>query len=159
MAGARPFILSLVMVTLASLLIIGFVFNFITVTNPTSEIFDAKYDLNDTVATMQTSLSSFEDVTAGVKDTFENSNPTPLDYVFLIFLGAFTIPKALFVFVVSGTNALAGVFYNILWGSIGSVYPSLAPILAVISGLIVAGIYLTGIFLLISVIRSGNSER
>lgn len=159
MAGSRPFILSLIMAILGIFLILGFVFTFITINNPSSDIFDEEYGLNDSITTMQASMDSFVNITNTAKATFDKAKPSPLDYVFLIFYEAFEIPKALFVFIFGGITSLQGIYFNILQGSVGALWPASAGVLAMVSVIITAGLILTGIFLLIRTIRSGESER
>ena len=158
-AGARPFILSLMLVVLGGFLIVSFVFNFIKTTNPTSDIFNEQYGLNDSANRLQNSLNNFTEVTNNVQERFEKSNPTPLDYVFLIFEGAFWIPWTVFQFVVSGILALAAILTSMFGGSIGILYPGASNIIGQLILLLIAGVILTGIFLLIKAIRGGETER
>jgi VIT1/CCC1 family predicted Fe2+/Mn2+ transporter len=160
MAGLRPWILSLVMVILGSFCIMAFAFSFIQQTNPSSDIFNLQYGLNKSINNMQTSLDSFTTTSDSVKKILEDANPSPLDYVFLIFLGAFQIPKAFLFFIVGGVNSLVSVIVSLIGGFTGIVPGSLLEgTLVMIGSVLIDAMIVTAIFLIIKAIRSGESER
>jgi hypothetical protein len=138
------------------------VFNFVHVTNPTSDIFLPEYNLSSSATTMQNSLDNFTAVTENIKTQFIESKPSPLDYIFLIFQGAFWIPYTLLQFIVSGINTLAIVMFTMLGGSagkLGFVLDTGSNLIDSLIALLISGIILTGIFLIIKLIRGGESER
>jgi hypothetical protein len=161
MTGARPFIISLMVVILGGFLITAFAYNFIKVTNPTSDIFNEEYKLNSSATRMQGSLNNFNEITNKVEGIFNDSDASPTDYIFLTFYGAFEIPKTIFSFIGNGIVSITEVLFNMLGGSIGTLFPDMerSNLMALLIGVLISGVILTGIFLLIKSIRSGESER
>ena len=163
-AGIRPWVLSLVFVILGSFFILAFAFNFISHTNPDSEIFDAKYGLNTSMTTLQGNLDDFGDVANDVKSKLADSSPSLTDYIFLIFAGAFYIPWTFLSFAFNSIGLLIGIIFNTMGGIVGLVgfgvfSETFQGIMAVVLGVIFSGLLVTIVFLIVKAIRSGESER
>ena len=157
-AGARPFILSLLVATVIIFLIILFIQGFVAIKNPTSDIFVTSNGINSSMYGLANSLDEFTQVSDTIKTTFNGSQPSPLDYVFLIFVEAFTIPKATFSFIISSIQSIGVFTYNTLFIGAGYLYPNSIEILNLLLALLVSGVIFTAIFLLIKAIRGGESE-
>jgi len=160
MAGFSPFIKSLAMVILAVFFIIGFATVFIQNTNPSSDVFESKYGFSSSAVLMNNTIQSYTSTVNTAKNVLNDSKPSALDYVFLIFLGAFSIPLSFLVFLVNGIYNLGAVIFGMALGSAGDgIFSGLSGIVVLVSGVVMTSLVVTVIFLIIKVIRSGESER
>ena len=115
--GLRPLVMSIVLVVLFSFFLLSFVTNVITTQNPNSEVLSAKYGLNESIQRMSGSVDQFSAVSENVRGQMGGADPSALDYIFLIFQGAFYIPKAFLDFVFLGINALTNSIFPALSGT------------------------------------------
>jgi len=152
-AGLSPYVKSILIVILFSFFIFGFAGNFIRSTNPTSEILGEKYGINETLESIDSSISNFTQTSENLRTQLSEGNPTALEYVFLIFQGAFYIPWALLGFVTSGASLLVSIAFPSLGGT------GLGSILVLVMNLVFASIILTIVLLIVKAIRTGESER
>jgi hypothetical protein len=106
MSGTKNVIIGLGGVVLFAFLIFGFFGGFIGETNPTSEVFGSRYGYNSSVQNLQSSIEEFNDVSEDIKIQLAESEPSAVDYLFLIFKGAFYIPIALLTFGYSAISTL-----------------------------------------------------
>jgi len=158
MAKLTTLVISLVMVILASFCIVTFAILYIGETNPTSPIFSPEYTLNSTATTMQNSLDDFTTTSNLIKTTLAESQPSPIQYVFLIFYGAFSIPWSLLSFTASGIYSIGAIIFDITLGSVGSTsFSSIGGILTLVSGVIIAGLIVVLVFSIIKSIRTGDA--
>lgn len=149
--------MSMVLVSVCLMVMLMFVISFTTIKNPTSEILSSKYGLNASKNNLDANLNSFSTVSDKAKTMFVDAQPKPLDYVFLIFLGAMLIPQEIFKFIVGGATTIINVLFGTL-GTLGNV-AGVGNLFIAMFGVIFAGIVLTGVLLFIKFIRSGDSER
>ncbi|MCK9544863.1 MAG: hypothetical protein M0R03_22850 [Novosphingobium sp.] len=155
-AGLRPFTMSIIMIILFSFFIFGFIGNFITATNPTSELLGEKYRLNQSLNSMQENLDDFSTFSESLRtgdETMGGANPTALEYVFLIFKGAFYVPFAFIGFIFTGTTGIVNTLFPIFAGT------GMGTLLTVVLDVIFAGIIVTIILLVVKMIRTGEGER
>jgi hypothetical protein len=149
--GLRPYVLSLVVVILFTFFIFGFVGSFISVRNPNSDIYDAKYKINQSISSLNSSLDSFQVLATDVKKQMGDANPSALDYLFLIFKGAFYIPYSFLAFGFIGIKLMVSVLFTSFGeGLLGIVMGT--TLLLILSGLII-----TLVFMIIRAIRSGDA--
>lgn len=151
--GLRPYVISLVLVVIASIFLLMFVGQFIQTKNPTSEILDHKYGLNQTISNLTTVSTQFSTLSGDVYNQMGDAEPSATDFLFLIFKGAFYIPLAFLAFVYGAIKVLVVIVFTSLGGTGGGFAVSL------ISSAIFSGIIITIVLLIISAIRTGNSER
>ena len=152
-AGLSPYVMSLLMVILFSFFIFSFAGNFIRSTNPASEILEDKYGINETLEIIDHSINNFTQSSENVRSQLSGGNPTALEYVFLIFQGAFYIPWALLGFVTNGASMLVSITFPNLGGT------GLGSLLVLIMNLIFSVIVITIVLLIVKAIRTGESER
>lgn len=151
--GLSPTVRGIVMVVLFSLFMISFVFQAIETKNPDSEIFDEKYGLNDSKNRMSGVIDDFTTTSDKVFTDLGKDKPTAVDYIFLIFKGAFYIPLAFLGFVFTGLTAITAVAFPVLAGT------GLGDIVSIAMGVIFSSIIVTIVLLIIKAIRTGESER
>jgi len=151
--GARPWFLSIVLVMLCSAALIFFVISFLYANNANAEVLDTKYGLNDSFNSLNSALSTVGTNATDVKDKLATSQPTPLEFVFLIFENAFYIPKTFLILSVSGINTLVNVFYAMIFGT------GMGAGLVLVMDILLAGIMITTVLLIIKSIRTGETER
>jgi hypothetical protein len=149
-AGLRVFFLSLIVVTVCIFLLLAFTLNFIGIRNPDSLILnDNQYGLNSSFNSLNNSLSGISDFANSVKNQTASSNPDPINYVFLIFRGAFEVPISILNFAFSSVVSLQNIIFNLAGaGTFGW-------ILLLVTNLIFAGLGFTLVFYVIRFIRSG----
>lgn len=155
-AGLRPFSLNIIMVILFIFFILGFSLTFINNQNPNSEILSSKYGLNSSMNKMETSLNEFKNLSSSLysdEQYLGAAQPSAVDYVFLIFKGAFYIPIAFAGLVFNGLTTITAVTFPALAGT------GLGNIVSIVIGIIFASLLVTIILLIVSAIRSGSSER
>ena len=157
MSGARPFIISILLVIVGTLMMLLFMQSFVAEKNPTSQVFSANSSITSSISNLEASANQFKDISKSVQYSFNDSKPSPIDYVFLIFVGAFEIPKATFTFIVDGISTIATTGSN-MGVAIGQEYPKGGGIINTLFMIAMAGLILTGVFLLIKAIRSGETE-
>lgn len=149
--GLRTWIVNLVLVILFTTFIISFSLGFILQRNPTSPVIDSR--INNSLTNLNNSINSFSDVAESVKIQLRESNPTALDYVFLMFKGAFYIPLSFLTLATSGVSALANVLF-IMFGA-----GLFGGIMVTSIGIIISTLTITVVLLIVKAIRTGESER
>lgn len=150
-AGLRPFVINLVLVVLFSVFILYFVFGFIAVTNPSSQII-AQSNLNNTMNNLNSSLSNFSDVATDVYTKMGSSQPSATDYLFLIFQGAFEIPKAFLGFAFGAILNIVNLMFVSFGGGL------LGGIMVLTIGVVSSILTITLVLYLIKTIRTGESD-
>jgi hypothetical protein len=163
--GLRPFVINLILLVLFSFFIIAFALGFISQTNPSSDVLTFHGGiLNNSYNSLNNQLNVFSTQTCtnasggnctdnSLFGKMAKSNPSPVDYLFLIFQGAFEIPKALLSFSFGGLITMENVIFLSLGGSgLG---------IGVVIGLniVITILVITLVLLIVSAIRGGSTER
>ena len=147
-SGLIPWTMSLLLTILFSTVIILFVVQLLETTNPTNPILEANH-LNETAQALLLPVNEFNTLRNDIESDMNDANPSPTEFVFLIFRAGFFIPKTLFKFITFGgfqlTEALFGFFTGGIYG--------------LIIGLVASSIVVRGVFYVIKAIRTGESER
>lgn len=151
--GLRPFVTTIVLISLFSFFIFAFAGNFIRSTNPDSEVLNSKYGLNSSIESLQSDLDSVSTLASTANQTLSGSSPSPIEYVYLIFNAAFDIPKSFLNFALNSIVTITNVLFPSLAGT------GLGTIISVVLGLIASVFTITVIFLIIKAIRTGETER
>jgi len=151
--GLRPFIMSIVLIVMFSFFIFTFVGLVLQEQNPGSEVLDGKYGLNDSLDSMESVLDDFELTSDSVYDQMGESEPTAVDFIFLIFKGAFYIPYTFLLFTFRGTTALTTAVFPTLGGT------GLGTLLSITLNIVLASIIVTVVLLIVKAARTGESER
>ncbi len=115
--GLRPLVMSIVLVVLFSFFIFTFVGLAIETQNPNSEVLNSKYGLNESKQRMDQVIENFTLTSDSVYDQMGESEPTAVDFIFLIFKGAFYIPYTFLIFVFVGISALTNTIISALSGT------------------------------------------
>lgn len=153
--GLRPFSIGIVMILLFSFFIFAFVGNFIQATNPSAPILiDSR--LTQSVINMQESISRLEPFSENLyrgDDTLGNPKPSAVEYIFLMFQGAFYIPLAFADFVYTGFKALINILLPTLSGT------TAGTLITITMMVIFSVITITIVLLIVKTIRTGESER
>lgn len=149
--GLQQWVTSLIAIILVSFLMLSFVLNFISIKNPSSNIFDSKYGLNNSLNSMNSRLFLFEGMTNNIKSTLSNSNAAISDYVFLIFKEAFYIPITILQFVGGSLADMSNLFNNMLSKQTG-----LSPMIITLISVLISGLIFITVVLVIRYIRTGQ---
>lgn len=148
--GLRRFVIGLLFAVVFSFVLILFVTQFLNQTNPSSELLGDKYKLNESMVSLNNSMTQFQTTVNQTQAILADSDTSKAGVVlFLIFQGAFQIPKAVLAFIGSGVTSLS----TFVFGAAGNQGP-----LALVFPLIIAGIVITGVFLIVKSIRTGETE-
>ena len=151
MTGFRPLIVGMILISVFIFSLLAFTTNYLTENNPDSAV------LNDTsisggMTRLNSNLNNFSEQTRLAYNETANAQPSATDYLFLIFKGAFSIPK-MFLGVAVTTINIIGEF------AFGSVLGASTQQAGLIVGAFTSIMVITIIFLIIKFIRSGESER
>lgn len=147
--GLKAFIISLMAVVICSLFMLIFIGNMISVQNPSSELLGPGYGLNTSIRTLNNTITQFANTSSFAKSELVGSNPSAVDYLFLIFKGAFYIPLAFLLFGVNGVIALGNM---LVLGLGGGTFGLIATIGI---GLITSSLIAILVFYIIKFIRTG----
>lgn len=150
-AGLSGWVISLVVIAFFSFCIFSFAYNFILNTNPSSNIVSNSY-MNNSMSSMNKTINSFTAVQTNVYNQMEKSQPSAVDYLFLIFQGAFYIPLAFLSFIFTG---IGSIMLMLFLGMNGTGFQSLAMGL----GIITSGVIIITVLLIIQGIRNGQTIR
>ena len=149
-SGLRPWMISLMLVILFSYVTLLFVIQFIQISNPTNPILtESQYRLNSSAKSLLEPLNNFNNLKNSLESQMADESPSATDYLFLVFKGAFYVPYTSLTFITFGGFAIIQVLFGFFTGGI----------FGMLIGLLLSGMIITGIFYIISAIRSGNSER
>jgi len=163
--GLRIMVINLILLVLFSFFIFAFAIGFITETNPSSDVLTFHGGvLNNSYNSLNNQLEVFSTQTCNnnsggtctsnsIFGQMANSNPSPVDYLFLIFKGAFEIPKMLLSFSFGGIITMENILFASLGGS-GLGYGIIIGLNIIVSILVI-----TLVLLIISAIRGGSTER
>lgn len=153
MAGLRNYVIGLLLVLLFAFFVLEFAGNFILATNPSSDIMtNPKYNMSGSLSKLNESISLFSSISEDARTQLKDADVSPVDYLFLIFKGAFQIPKLFLTFVMSGVSALSAVLFPQIGGTGGLIF-------SIILGAISSALVVTIVLLVIKSIRTGESER
>ncbi len=152
-AALRPLVTSIVLVVLFTFFIFTFVGLILQEQNPTSEVLNEKYGLNESIDRMQGVVDDFTTTSEDVFGQMGESEPTAIDFIFLIFQGAFYIPLAFLAFVFSGITAITTTIFPTLTGT------GLGTIVSITLGVLFSSVIVTIVLLIVKAIRTGESER
>lgn len=152
-AGFRPFLVSLVVVMLATLFILLGAIQFLQLRNPTSDILSNQYGLNSTISNLNTGFNNINNLANSTKNDLGGADVDKVNYLFLIFRGAFEIPKTIFVTIITILSLFGTIF-------LGSLLKNLGLDSALVTGINVmfSLLTITIVILTIKYIRSGESE-
>lgn len=148
-AALRPLVIGLMLVLAFSLALISFFYNFLNINNPSSAVFDSDSNstINNRMANLSNTINTASNSINDTKAILESeSKPGVTTYLFLIFEGAFSIPKAMLNVVISGLFIFSIIFTEIFGSQFGFIFQ-----------IIILGIIITIIFLIIRSIRTGDS--
>ena len=152
-AGLRPMTMSIVLVVLFTFFIFTFVGMMLQEQNPGSEVLNSKYGLNDSIESMQGVVDKFAATSDDVYKQMGSSEPTAVDFIFLIFKGAFYIPLAFLAFIFAGLTAITTTIFPALGGT------GLGTIVSITLGVLFSSVIVTIVLLIVKAIRTGESER
>ncbi len=151
--GLKPFVVSIALVVLFTFFIFTFVGLALQEQNPNSEVLNSKYGLNESIDSMQGVVDDFTLTSDDVFGQMGESEPTAVDFIFLIFKGAFYIPLAFLAFVFSGITALTNTIFPALSGT------GLGTIVSITLGVLFSSIIITIVLLIVRAIRTGEGIR
>ncbi len=151
--GLSPMVKRIAMVSLFSIFIFNFVFLFLSAYNPSSQVFSAKYGLNNSISNLTSSINDFSNTSNSVFSQLSSDKPTSVNFIFLIFKGAYYVPVSFLSFVWSSLVSIKEILFISLGGA------GLGNILAISLSTIMASILITITLLIVKAIRTGESER
>lgn len=152
MAGLRNYAEAIVFTLLFGLLIMLFATQFLGSQNPNSDAIVSNYGMDASIKSMNNSLNGFQTFSDNAQKTLGNSSASPIQYVFLIFEGAFQIPMMFLSAIGGGITSLGTVMYTMIGGGWGGAFQLCLSILLAI-------LVLRLILYIIAAIRTGSSER
>lgn len=153
-AGISPFIKGLMWVTVFTFFIFMFAFTFLSANVPQSELLTTggNNSILNSIQRVNSSMQSFVTMSNDIKSQMNNAQPNAIQFVFLIFEGAFNIVKG----TLSTIGASISVLANVLFPGFGG---AASVAVQVIIGAVMAGLLITAVFLIIKNIRTGESDR
>lgn len=153
MAGFRQYSISIMLILLFIFFSYSFVNNFLSITNPSSEVLSEKYGINSSVQSSSSRLSNIQSrINQSSSDMGEATEQGGL-YFILVAKEFFSIPIGIFSFIVNSIVALPKMLFTGLGGT-GS-----GDLLVFSLGIIISILVLTWILLAIKFVRTGESER
>jgi len=153
MAGFRRYVISIITLIVFIFFIFSFIGSYIGETNPTSELLNSKYGINQTIELTQSRLGIIQQQINQTSVELANSKPDPIGYLFLIARGLFYIPLTIFGFIVDGIILIP----TVLFGGLGGTGTGNLLIFAL--SLITMIMMVTIVLLGIKTLRTGESER
>jgi hypothetical protein len=153
---ARAFVqivLGIIVITFFAMTLVAFPLRFIGETNPNSEII-TEGSLSNSYYSMNSSLKNLENMKDNIQAQLSGAKVTPADYIFLIFQGAFEIPKTMFSFVVSGVVSISELFTGGLVADSG-----ISMVITTGVSILFAGIIIIIVIAVIKFIRGNDAER
>lgn len=150
-AGLRPFIINLMLVIIFAVFIIFFALQFIAINNPSSQILQQSH-INNSLSNLNKSINDFSNSAGNIFGIMGSSNPTPTDYLFLIFRGAFEIPYAFLSFAGTSIFNLGNLLFNVFGGGL------LGGVMTIAIGFISAVLTVTLVLYIVKAIRTGESD-
>lgn len=153
--GLTPTIKNTILVIFIFMCLASFTYGFLVLTNPSSDALSTSShnsSLSGTIATLNKSMEQFAQFGNETRTILAGSEPKPLEYVFLIFKGAFTIPLA---FLGTGITFISTIATSIFPGLSGA---SLT-IVATAIGLMSSMLLVTLVFYILKAARTGETER
>lgn len=149
MAGLRPLIIGISLVLLFSFCMFTFAIEFINANNPSSDFINNS-EVQHNIRNINSTVSDIKDFGDYAQNKMSSSTPLPVEFVFLIFEGAFYIPKAVLSIAVKSVSVFTDMFYLGLAGNSSYAMAFIIFNFAMI---------ITVVFLIIKAIRSGETER
>lgn len=152
--GLRPYIENTLVLIIFTIFALSFMIAYLQTNNPTSELLtNTSYGLSSYVSNLNQSLNEFGAVANNASATLSGDTPAPSTFIFLIFEGAFYIPKMFLNAIIGFANFItAGIFPSLMGTGAGAV-------LVVIMSITLIVIIITIVFLVIKAIRTGETER
>lgn len=151
--GLKPFVMSIVLVILFTFFIFTFVGLILQEQNPNSEVLSEKYKINQSISRMDKVLDDFKITSDNTYDQMGESEPTAVDFIFLIFKAAFYIPIVFLTFTFNGIDALTNTVFPALGGT------GLGTLLNITLELVLASIIITIVLLIVKAARTGEGLR
>lgn len=154
MGGFRGLLVGTILIMLFALSMYMFAGQFIGQSNPNSTILnDPDHNLNATVSSLTNTLNvQYNSSLAKAINATNTASLQPLSFVFLIWEGAFTIPKMFFAVIMTSMNLIPSLIS-------GDLFPnSPGNPVYIIKTVLVMIISITAIFFFIKFIRGGESE-
>ena len=151
--GLRGFFLGFIMIAVFSFLILSFAYNYINATNPSSPVLTQYNTLNNSIQQSSSIINGFTTIADQIyTQQLAGAHPNPLQYVFLMFEGAFFIPLAMASFIWNFFPMLTGLLFPNLTGGASTI---VSMGLAVLT----ASVTITIVLLVVKAIRTGETER
>jgi hypothetical protein len=143
---------AIILTSLFAFLILAFSVQFLTSQNPAADaLSNSSYGLQEQETALNGSLESFKSLSDNAKGVMNSSAPAPVQFVFLIFEGAMTIPKMMLGMTTSLT-VLGDTLYTSAGGGWGGAFQ-------ILLALFLAILVLRLVWGVISAIRTGVAER
>lgn len=152
-SGLRPFSETIFLTVLFSVFILLFSIQFLGEMNPNSEVItNDAYGLNNTATALNNELTAFTSLADSVTAQLSSSEPSPINYVFLIFAAAFYIPYTFLSFIAVAIGTLIHSIVVLGGGGLGG-------ILALVATIVSSILLIRLVFFIVKSIRTGDSER
>lgn len=151
MAGLRPFVVNIVLCIVFSVFIIYFAIGFPAWNNNNSTIVSQSH-MNSTLANLTNAISDFSNTSTGVYSQMGSSNPSPTDYLFLIFQGAFYIPWTFLKFTFAAIGSIANIVFISFGGGL------FGGVITIMMGVVSSILIITLVLYIIKAIRSGEVD-
>ena len=148
--GFNGMIVSIILIILGIFFMANFITSFIEQTNPSSELLQSKYGLNQSTNSTRTALENIKTSVDARRAEMGSATVNPIEYLFLISKAMFEIPKAIFVFVVDGIVLIPTLIFTGLGGS------GAGDLMIFGLSMVIVVMIITLIILTIRFIRTGN---
>lgn len=152
--GLEPYVLNTLVIVAFTIFLFSFMIAYLQTNNPNSELLtNNSYGLANTVSSLNESISEYRAIANNASSTLSGDTPAPVQFVFLIFEGAFYIPKLFLNLIVNVANLIVlGIFPNLGGTGFGSV-------LIIVTSILLISMIITIVLLIIKAIRTGETSR
>jgi hypothetical protein len=161
-AGLSPFVMGLITTIFFAFCIVGFAINFIGTKNPTSPILVPPVggsNLTESYTNITNTFNNFTGTVDDIRGLLAESDPSPSQYVFLIFRSAFFIPWTILSFLMGGITLLNNILFDSLVGNAGGAWSVVGRIISTSLSILLAGLLFMAVFLIVKAVRTGESEK
>lgn len=149
MVGFRGYVIGVMLIILFIFFVYSFIGSFTLATNPNSEIMDSKWGINSTTQLTNSTLNNIKDNIELNKGDLSGAEVSPIDYLFLISRAFFTIPIAVFNFIIGGIALLPTILFSGLGGT------GMGDLLVFGLAMLISVMTITIILLTIKLVRTG----
>jgi hypothetical protein len=150
--GFRGHLIAVIVVILFIFFTYNFIGEFISTTNPDSELLSSKYKINQSLTLTKDNLDTTQTEINKTSEKLSKAEISAIEYIFVISKAFFTIPIDIFIFMIEGITLIPQVMFTGLGGT------GTGDLLSMGLGITIAIMIITLVLLGIKLARTGESE-